>query len=172
MCAANRRHRLIACLLVGCAVALTACGATGQPSQTGTGAADAAARHVSRDLRFSQCMRAHGVPNFPDPTANGLELPIGLNAESPAFKSARRACMQYLPNKGAPPATSAKDRAAALAFSKCMRVHGVSGFPDPAFTSPRNAPRVLVVREMVFAIGPTIDPKSPAFRQAGSDCGL
>jgi hypothetical protein len=117
-------------------------------------------------------MRAHGLSNFPDPTGNGLELPIGVNVESPAFKSAQRACERYLPNKGAPPATSAKDRAAALALSTCMRAHGVTGFPDPAFTPPQNAPRVLILRGMVFAIGSTIDPKSPAFRRGAAACGV
>ena len=156
-------------LLAGC-LTLAACGATGQPSGTGTGAA--AAGHTTRDLAFSRCMRAHGVSNFPDPTGNGLELPVGTNAQSPAFKSAQRACRQYLPDKGAPPATSGQDRAAALTFSRCMRSHGVPAFPDPAFSSPRNAPRVLVLREMVFAIGPTIDPKSPAFRRAAAACGV
>jgi hypothetical protein len=116
-------------------------------------------------------MRSHGVPNFPDPTANGLQIPLKADAQSPAFKSAQQACSRFLPNKGVPPATSAKDRAAALAFARCMRSHGVHGFPDPAFTSP-HAPRILVLRGMVFAISPTIDPKSPAFRQAASACGV
>jgi len=166
------RQLLMTCLMLGSCLMLTACGSTGQPSGTVTGSADAAAGHTSRDLEFSECMRAHGVSAFPDPTANGLQLPAGVNAQSPAFQSAQQACKQYLPNKGAPPATSAKDRAAALAFARCMRSHGVPGFPDPAFTSPRDAPRVLVLRGMVFAISRTIDPKSPAFRQAASACGL
>lgn len=155
-----------------CCIALTACGAAGQPSGTGSGAADTTAGHTSRDLEFSDCMRSHGVSNFPDPTANGLQIPAEIDAQSPAFKSAQQACRRFLPNKGAPPATAAKDRAAALAFARCMRSHGVPSFPDPAFSSPRNASRVLVLRGMVFSIGTTIDPKSPAFRQAGSDCGL
>jgi hypothetical protein len=160
-------------MLLGCCVALSASGSTGQPSGTGTGAANATAGQPSRDVEFSRCMRAHGVSIFPDPTANGLEIGPGIDAKSPAFRSAQQACRQFLPNKGAPPATSAKDRAAALAFSRCMRSHGVSGFPDPAFTSPRNAGRVLVLRGMVFAIGSTtIDPKSPAFRQAAAACGV
>ncbi len=159
------------CILC-CCIALTACGAAGQPSGTGTGAADATGGNTSRDLEFSDCMRTHGVSNFPDPTANGLQIGPGIDTQSPAFKSAQRACKRFLPNKGAPPATSAKDRGAALAFAKCMRSHGVPGFPDPAFSPPRNAGRVLVLRGMVFAVGPTIDPKSPAFRRAAAACGL
>lgn len=166
------RHRLRLGALLGCCVALGACGSTGQPSGTGTGAANASPGQPSRDLEFSDCMRAHGVSNFPDPTANGLQIGPGIDTKSPTFKSAQQACRQFLPNNGVPPATSSKDRAAALAFARCMRSHGVPGFPDPAFTSPRNAAHVLVLRGMVFAIGQTIDPKSPAFRHAASTCGV
>ena len=159
-------------MLLGCSIALGACGSAGQSSGTRTEAANVTAGNPSRDLEFSRCMRAHGVSNFPDPTANGLQIGPGVDAKSPAFRSAQQACSQFLPNKGVPPATSAKDRAAALAFSRCMRAHGVPGFPDPAFTPPRNAGHVLVLHGMVFAFGQTVDPKSPAFRQAASACGV
>lgn len=50
-------------------------------------------------LKFSQCMRAHGLANFPDPTfgANGavglrLSPASGINPSSPAFKTAQAAC--------------------------------------------------------------------------------
>jgi hypothetical protein len=117
-------------------------------------------------------MRAHGVTNFPDPTANGLQIPADIDTQSPAFRSAQQACKQYLPNGGAPPATPARDRAAALTLARCMRTHGVPQFPDPAFTPPTNAPRILAMRGMVFAIPASVDPKSPAFRQAAEACGF
>jgi hypothetical protein len=47
-------------------------------------------------LRFSQCMRTHGVPSFPDPSFSGTgAIRIGgLNVDpnSPAFKAAQAAC--------------------------------------------------------------------------------
>jgi hypothetical protein len=50
-------------------------------------------------LRFSQCMRAHGLSNFPDPTFGGgggvrigLAGASGLDPSSPAFQAAQRAC--------------------------------------------------------------------------------
>jgi hypothetical protein len=48
-------------------------------------------------LKWAQCMRGHGVPNFPDPTIIGGAVRIqlgatGLNPQSPAFKSAQQAC--------------------------------------------------------------------------------
>ena len=57
---------------------------------------------TSQFLRFSQCMRSHGVPNFPDPTpANGgvgLKLNgTGINTQSPQFLAAQRACQSLQP---------------------------------------------------------------------------
>jgi hypothetical protein len=47
-------------------------------------------------LRFAQCMRAHGVSNFPDPIFRGEgvmeQVPSGREASSPAFQSAQQAC--------------------------------------------------------------------------------
>jgi hypothetical protein len=49
-------------------------------------------------LKFSACMRSHGEPNFPDPAANGsLTLPSGMNAESPQFQRAAKACQSLRP---------------------------------------------------------------------------
>jgi hypothetical protein len=48
-----------------------------------------------RELTEARCMRAHGVPSFPDPgSAGSLQAPslAGINTQSPAFKSAARAC--------------------------------------------------------------------------------
>ncbi len=46
-------------------------------------------------LAFARCMRAHGVPNFPDPTFSGggsAGTPAGINPQSPMFRSAARVC--------------------------------------------------------------------------------
>jgi hypothetical protein len=50
-------------------------------------------------LRFSQCMRAHGVTGFPDPTFPGgggaqirIDKSMGVNPQSPAFTDAQQAC--------------------------------------------------------------------------------
>lgn len=52
-------------------------------------------------LQFSQCMRTHGVPSFPDPTFGNGRVSVqirggsGLDPNSPAFKAAQQACQQY-----------------------------------------------------------------------------
>lgn len=54
-------------------------------------------------LKFSACMRSHGVPGFPDPGFSGnsarLELThgSGVNPAAPAFKAAQKACGSPLP---------------------------------------------------------------------------
>jgi hypothetical protein len=49
-------------------------------------------------LRLARCMRAHGVPNFPDPTSSGGRMRLGfspssgINPVSPAFLAAEKRC--------------------------------------------------------------------------------
>ncbi len=59
-------------------------------------------------LRFSQCMRAHGVKNFPDPQFQsggrvgiriGGGLGSGLDPNSPIFQAAQKACQADLPGR-------------------------------------------------------------------------
>lgn len=51
-------------------------------------------------LRFSECVRAHGVPSFPDPGSDG-RIPdpasVGVDQGSPKFESANDACGKYRP---------------------------------------------------------------------------
>jgi hypothetical protein len=51
-------------------------------------------------LQFAHCIRAHGVPRFPDPGSDG-RIPdpstVGINQGSPKFESANRACGRYRP---------------------------------------------------------------------------
>jgi hypothetical protein len=53
-------------------------------------------------LKFSQCMRTHGLTNFPDPSfgpGGAVRLRVGpaggLDPNSPAFQSAQKACAAY-----------------------------------------------------------------------------
>ncbi len=51
-------------------------------------------------LRFSQCMRAHGVPSFPDPDSTGRiadPASFGIDQGSPKFQAANQACRKYRP---------------------------------------------------------------------------
>ncbi len=151
---------------------LAGCG--GGSGQSGATATNAKASS-DQALKFSNCMRSHGVPNFPDPgSGGGIEIPLGsaLKPQSPAFQAARRTCGKLLPGGG--PGAHRPTRAqfvAALAFAKCMRAHGLPHFPDPLSSSPGSGP-LIALQGMIFRPGPGFDPRLPAFQQAASHCGL
>jgi hypothetical protein len=50
---------------------------------------------LTRALSFARCMRAHGVPDFPDPSTSnggmGFDL-SGVDTHSPQYQSANRVC--------------------------------------------------------------------------------
>src|SRR5262249_29447673 len=53
-------------------------------------------------LKFSACMRAHGLPKFPDPKFSKGQMSIriggdGIDPNSPIFKAAQKACAKNLP---------------------------------------------------------------------------
>ena len=59
----------------------------------------ASATQKAAAVKLAQCMRKHGVPNYPDPTynKNGVEIPPSIaaptiNPASPAFSAASKAC--------------------------------------------------------------------------------
>jgi hypothetical protein len=93
---------------------------------------------------------------------NGNTSVNGVTVNAPAFKSAMQACRSKLPNGGQPVPLSASRRNAMLAFSRCMRGHGVSGFPDPTFAGGGAQLRIDK--------GTAIDPNSPAFKTAQQAC--
>ena len=117
---------------------------------------------------YSACMRRNGVPNFPDPGADG-KLSImggpGLDLNSPRFKAAERACRRLLPNGGddnPSPQEQARGLQEALRYSGCMRENGVPNFPDPK----PNAEGGLDLS----AGGSLPDPSSPQYKAAEAAC--
>jgi hypothetical protein len=71
--------------------------------------------------------------------------------------------------------SAVKGYSQALAFSKCMRAHGISGFPDPTTTPPSGPAGYSAVmgRDGVFlAIPNSIDAQSPGFKQAAAACNF
>jgi hypothetical protein len=58
------------------------------------------AQMMTRALKYSQCMRSHGLPNFPDPTEspNGIGLRLsGIDPNSAQFQAAQTACRSLSP---------------------------------------------------------------------------
>jgi hypothetical protein len=117
-------------------------------------------------VRFAQCMRSNGVPNFPGPTSpKEFKQSIGASSEgSPTFQSADTACRHLLPSGGPPSQSAVHSRAqivAALAFARCMRSHGFPNFPDPTGSGQ-------VTHEMLANAG--IDLHQPAVLEAADAC--
>jgi hypothetical protein len=56
---------------------------------------------IAATLKYSACMRSHGIANFPDPVSNGKGISIppmhGVNPQSQQFQSAEKACRSLLP---------------------------------------------------------------------------
>lgn len=118
-------------------------------------------------VRFSDCMRSHGVPTFPDPTTSPHGFKQALDpsvAHSPAFQSAYTACGHLLPGGGKPnpsPSASQAQVAAALAFARCIRSHGFPRFPDPSSSGDLS-------HQMLANAG--IDIHQPAVLGAADSC--
>jgi hypothetical protein len=159
------RHRRSASILLAaaCTVAIAACGSSSNlHTAAGRGG-------VAQGVEFADCMRSHGVPNFPDPSsASGrTQFPQG---SSPALEAAVRDCRALQPSgKGGPPAPTTAELRAARAFAQCMRAHGLSQFPDPLTTY---GPGLTLGRGEYFPLNSSTDVQSPAFRQAAKACGL
>jgi hypothetical protein len=51
-------------------------------------------QQLRQELAFARCMRAHRVPNFPDPSSSGgrVGLSVVIDPQSPAFRIAARVC--------------------------------------------------------------------------------
>jgi hypothetical protein len=143
---------------------------SGSSTTTGGTSAPAASNSAretqTQALQLSQCMRSHGVPNFPDPGAGGGLLQAiasaGIDTHSPAYQAALQACKQYTVAGNVTPAQRAADNAQGLEISQCMRSHGVPNFPDPT-TGPTGAPAIDLRPEH-------IDPSSPAYQAASQAC--
>jgi hypothetical protein len=143
-------------------VALAACSSSGgSPAASGSSPASSA---YAKGLAYTQCIRAHGAPNFPDPNSQGqFVIPNGSSNSSFVNVSAAalKACQKLLPPSMAqgPPQGSqgAKATSQGLKFSACMRSHGEPDFPDPASNGSLTLPSGM-------------NPESSQFQNAEKAC--
>jgi hypothetical protein len=165
-CSATRaRAAGIITLMAAAALAAAAC--SGSPSSPGLGGSPSAggSANSSSGVAYSQCVRAHGVPNFPDPGSNGqIRKAAAIRAlrevSDSRAKAATYACARL--NPGQPnPVLTAQEQQAFLRAAACMRSHGFTNFPDPTFAGGHaSLPR----------IPSSIDTKSRQFIQAEQTC--
>jgi hypothetical protein len=177
--------------LAGLSLLVSACGGspasqvaqlsstTSSTRKSGTG--PSATGKYAASLAYSRCMRSHGVPNFPDPKQVGGGIQVsgsapGIDSQSPLFASAQHSCRHFLPGGGEPThAGQQRGLARMLGISRCMRAHGISGFPDPTLAPPSSRAGYSAIRSngvAWLAIPESIDVRSPAFKQAAAACKL
>jgi hypothetical protein len=144
----NRRLRPLGGLVLIVMVALiSACGSNAPAASStagdgGGGGDNNATVAVQKGVKFAECMRSHGVPKFPDPSASGQftidEIANGtsLDTSSPTFTQALGACESLEPAGFEGGVRSTQQQSAALRFAQCIRANGVSDFPDPAAGQP------------------------------------
>ena len=108
------------------ALLAAACG--GSPASA-TGGSSA----YQKALPFAQCMRSHGIQNFPDPdSSGGFNVGDSVNTSTPQYAAVKSTCVRLHPyNMVLSPQQKAGLMSQALKFAHCMRAHGVPSFPDP-----------------------------------------
>ena len=110
-------------------------------------------------------MRAHGVPNFPDPGSGGQLSKQAVVAALQAVSNSRAeaatgACARLNPAGQENPILTGQEQQDYLRAAACMRSHGITGFPDPTFPQGR----------LNLQIPSSIDTTSRQFTQAAQTC--
>ena len=106
-------------------------------TNTGTSAGGAGTKLSARDkaVKFAECMRANGVPHFPDPDSKGA-LNFGVDVSKEVFAKAVEACKAVKPPGALSSKRTPKEQSASLRFAQCVRDNGVKDFPDPVNGQP------------------------------------
>jgi hypothetical protein len=172
-----------AALLLGLAFVAAACssgpatpgvqGASSGTPTTGASTANQGAPTLTpaqraAELAYSECMRSHGVPDFPDPNSHGQLLISGgpgsdLNPDSPAFKNADKACQSKQPKPTQQQQAQAQQFA--LRVAECMRRHGIKDYPDPPSGSGGR-----ISLNLNGSAGSDLNPNNPLFQAAQKAC--
>lgn len=142
-CAALGRSVVFAGVACG-ALVTTACSTgTAHPrvaqlsTSTSASTISGSAKTAASPLAHAECMRSHGLPDFPDPGPIHIDVRThpDLDPASPVFVAAQKACLSLEPAGPTGNTVSPQLQAAALAYSACMRSHGYPNFADPVFDS-------------------------------------
>ena len=159
---------------------VAACSGGGSSSISSDASANGSSSSPSA-VAYSACMRAHGVPNFPDPASGGA-IPKGdaqhFGVSAAQLQAAQRACEQLIPAAGTldqqtqqcfqagdcPQVVVQQVLAAQRGFAECMRSHGLPKFPDPVIDSEGRP-------VFAWSISKTgMDPHSPQYMAKADEC--
>jgi len=143
----NDEKGIAAAVIAAAVLVLLAAACGGSPTSPTSPASSSSPASSPSAVAYSQCMRSHGVPNYPDPS-NG-SLPKGdaqaFGVSASVFSAAQSTCHHLLPDAGSfqeqasqctlagdcPPAVVQQMMTSDRKFAQCMRSHGVPNWPDP-----------------------------------------
>jgi hypothetical protein len=125
----------------------------------------AAGSPIGRAVAYSNCMRHHGLPTYPDPNKNGnivITPADHIDPQSPQYRRAAAACKGLAPTSGPgmTPAQQKQALAKMTRYAQCMREHGIP-MKNP-WTGPNGG--------VGIALPPSVDPNSQRYRDANTAC--
>ena len=126
---------LVCCFAAGALLAflVAACGSSGSSSGASAGSLNQRSTVALRDL--ARCVRAHGMPSFPDPQIGSDGHPsFPDNAPRipyPIQQTCRAVAAQIPADYTATTPVSTSDFQKLARLARCIRSHGVVDWPDP-----------------------------------------
>lgn len=163
------RAGVAAAAVAGVVIFAAGCSSGGSSNPPGASGSRPASTIYQEKLQYAQCMRKHGITNFPDPNSNGdivITSQDNINQASPQYAAAKTTCLKGLPGGGqAPPAQVQQELSQGIRHSQCMRAHGITNYPDPTESNGEISVSVN------GGNGPgDIDTKSPQYQAAQKAC--
>jgi hypothetical protein len=128
---------MLALIGAGCSSGSAENGDTDTGSSTSPGSTGATKKLSARDkaVKFAECIRAHGVSDFPDPNEKN-QFEYGVSVTVAVWTKATTACKDLQPPGTLSGKRTSTEQSAALRFAQCVRDHGVKDFPDPVNGDP------------------------------------
>jgi hypothetical protein len=165
----SRTPRLPAALALTAVISLISAGCgSNAPSETGTaarastgGSKEITAR--AKAVKFAECIRDHGVKDFPDPNPKG-DFEYGVSVSPAVWTKTVSACKALQPPGTLRAKRTPEQQSTALRFAQCMRDNGVKDFPDPANGEP------LIDTTKIPSLGDRSPRTDPVFAPALDKC--
>lgn len=154
--------------VVGMSLQLEGCDHSPSTSQRSVGKPSTSGGPASA-VGYSACVRAHGVPGFPDPDSDGRLPKVDaqrLGVSTSQLQAAQQACQHLLPDTGSTIDAGSIDQCMEVGdcpqglvhtvvdeerqFARCMRSRGVPNWPDPSIDSLGRPVFVISISKLGF----------------------
>jgi hypothetical protein len=126
---------MVALIGAGCGSDASSETRTTSSTSATTSGADKKLTKQEKAVKFAQCIRAHGVSDFPDPTDKNADA-YGISVTPTVWTKAVDACKALKPPGALSAKRTPKQLSAEVKFAQCVRDHGVKDFPDPVNGEP------------------------------------